>query len=158
MQNTLRTSIEISKQKYYFKLSRKLAVNKINPKCYWSILKSFLSNKKIPCIPPLIHNNQFVVDFKEKSELFNSFFAEQCTQIESGSNLPSQILCRTNESLNIINFTEDDILSVIRKLDPNEAHAHDEISIRMLQICAKAIYKPLNSIFFFLYRVRNLPN
>ena len=64
MQDTLRTSIEISKRKYYFKLSRKLAVNKINPKCYWSILKSFLSNKKIPCIPPLIHNNQFVLDFK----------------------------------------------------------------------------------------------
>ena len=66
MQDTLRKSIEISKQKYYFKLSRKLAVNKINPKCYWSILKSFLNNKKIPCIPLLIHNDQFVVDFKEK--------------------------------------------------------------------------------------------
>ena len=46
MQHTLRTSFEISKQKYYFKPSRKLAVNKINLKCYWSILKSFLSNKK----------------------------------------------------------------------------------------------------------------
>ena len=29
-------------------------------------IKSFLSNKKIPCIPALIYNNQFVVDFKEK--------------------------------------------------------------------------------------------
>ena len=66
MQGTPRTSIEISKQKYYFKFSRKLAVNKINPKCYWSISKSFLSNKKIPCIPPLIHNNQFVVEFVTK--------------------------------------------------------------------------------------------
>ena len=44
MQDTLRTSIGISKQKYYFKLSRKLTVNKINPNCYWSILKNFLSN------------------------------------------------------------------------------------------------------------------
>ena len=85
MQDTLRKSIEISKQKYYFKLSRKLAVNKINPKCYWSILKSFLNNKTITCIPPLIYN-QFVVDFKEKSEFFNSFFAKQCTHIETGSN------------------------------------------------------------------------
>ena len=48
IQGTFRTSIEISKQKYYFNFSRKLAVNKINPKCYWSTLKSFLSNKKIP--------------------------------------------------------------------------------------------------------------
>ena len=118
MQDTLLTSIEISKQKYYFKLSRKLAVNKINPKCYWSILKSFLNNKKIPSIPPLIHNNQFIVDFKEKSELFNLFFAKQCTHIETGGSVPTQLLRRTNESLNTINFTEDDILNVKRKLDP----------------------------------------
>ena len=44
MQDTLQTNIGISKQKYYFKLSRKLAVNKINPNCCWSILKIFLSN------------------------------------------------------------------------------------------------------------------
>ena len=75
-QDTLRTSIEISKQKCHVKFSRKLAVNKINPKCYCFILKSFLNNKKIPCIPPLIHNNQFVEDFKEQNELFNSFFAK----------------------------------------------------------------------------------
>ena len=112
---------EISKQQYYFKLSRKLAVKKISPKCYWSILKSFLNNKRIPCIPPLIHNNQFVVDFIEKSELFDSFFVKQCTHIETGTNLPAQILRRTNESLNTINFTQDDILSVIRKLGSSSA-------------------------------------
>ena len=48
MQDALRQSIKVSKQKYYFKLSRKLAVNKINPKWYWSILKSFLDDKKNP--------------------------------------------------------------------------------------------------------------
>ena len=37
-----------------------------------------------------MHNNQFVVDFKEKSELFISFFAKQCTHIETGSNLPKK--------------------------------------------------------------------
>ena len=67
--------------------------------------KVFLITKKTPCIPPLIHNHQFVVNFEEKSELFNSFFAKQCTHIEAGSNLPTQILRRTNESLSSINFT-----------------------------------------------------
>ena len=63
----------------------------------------------------------------------------QSTHIETGSNLPTQILRRTNESLNIINYTEDGSLTVIRKLNPNKAHGHDQISIRMLQICDKAI-------------------
>ena len=125
MQDALRKNTKISKQKYYSKFSRNLATNKINPKCYRPILKSFLNNKKIPCIPPLIYNNQLVVDFKEKSELYNSFFAKQCTHIETGNNLAIEILRRTNESLNTINFTEDDILSFMRKLNPNKAHGHD---------------------------------
>ena len=79
--------------------------------------------------------------------MFNSFFAKQCTNIETGSNLPTHILRRTNESLNTINFTKDDILNVIRKLDPSKVHGHDQISIRMVQIYDKAIYKPLHLLF-----------
>ena len=41
-------------------------------------MKTFLNNKKVPCILPLFHDNKFVIDFREKAELFNSFFAEQC--------------------------------------------------------------------------------
>ena len=37
-----------------------------------------LNDKKIPVIPPLFHNNNFISDFKEKSELFNEHFSEQC--------------------------------------------------------------------------------
>ena len=118
--------------------------------------KVFSITKKFPV--PLIHNNQFIVNFKEKSELFNSFFAKQFTYIETGSNLPTQILCRTNKPLNTINFTEDDVLSVIRKLDPGKVHGHDQINISMVQICDKAICKTITFYFFFLYRVRNFPN
>ena len=79
MQDVLRKNIEISRQKYYFKLSGKLATNKINPKSYWSILKSFRNNKKNPCVSHLVHHNQFSVNVKEISKLFASFFAKQCT-------------------------------------------------------------------------------
>ena len=79
--------------------------------------------------------------------MFNSFFAKQCTYIETGSSLPTQLLRRTNESLNTINFTEDDILNVVKKLDHSKAHGHDPISIGMVQICGKAICKPSYLIF-----------
>ena len=53
----------------------------------------------------------------------------------------------TNEALNTKHFTKDDILSVTRKLNPNKAHGHNQISIHMLQICDKAIYKALYLTF-----------
>ena len=48
-----------------------------SPKTYWSALKSCYDNKKIPCTPPIFHENRFVINFKEKGELLNSFFAKQ---------------------------------------------------------------------------------
>ena len=48
-----------------------------SPKSYWSTLKMFLKNKKIPCIPSLKHQYKHITYFKEKAEIFNFFFAEQ---------------------------------------------------------------------------------
>ena len=76
LQYQLNISIEESKEKYYTKLSSRLADPLTSPKTYWSILKTFLNNKKIPCIPPLFHENKFIIDFKEKAELFNHFFCK----------------------------------------------------------------------------------
>ena len=70
LQNQLNISIEESKEKYYTKLSSRSASPLTSRKTYWSILKSFLNNKKSLCIPPLFHENKFITDFKEKAELF----------------------------------------------------------------------------------------
>ena len=47
-----------------------------NSKTFWFLLNRFLNNKKIPLIPPLFHEKRFVTDFKERAELFNSFFCK----------------------------------------------------------------------------------
>ena len=46
-----------------------------------------------------------------------------------------------------ITFTCDDIATLIKNLDPNKAHDHNMISIRMLKLCGKSICKPLNLNF-----------
>jgi len=87
LQRQLKTLIEKSIRKYYFNLSKKLTNPETSAKAYWNILKCFLTNKKIPCIPPILHENKFITNFKEKAELFNSCFAKQCTILETGSDL-----------------------------------------------------------------------
>ena len=71
-----RLAIENSKKKYYEKVSNKLSNDKLNGKCYWTILKRLFNSKKIPFIPPILHEDKFVTDFRVKSEIFNSHFAK----------------------------------------------------------------------------------
>ena len=42
-------------------------------------MKSFLNDKKILCIPLVFHNDKFVIDFREKPELFSTMLAWQCS-------------------------------------------------------------------------------
>ena len=49
--------------------------------------------------------------------------------------------------LTINHFTSDDILKINKNLDPNKAHGHDMVSIRMIKICDASICKPLELIF-----------
>ena len=71
--------IEIFKQKFYSRISEKLMDSGTSPRAYWSLLKTFLINQKIPCIPPLFHNNKLIGNFKDKAELLNDCFAQQYT-------------------------------------------------------------------------------
>ena len=128
-------------------MSAKLTKFHKSSKAYWSLLKTFLNNKKIPLIPPLYHQGGFITNFKVKAELFNSFFASQCSLIKNDSKLPSYLNYKTENRLSTVNFSIDDIAKILQNLDPNKAHGHDKISIRMLQLCVNSICKSLEFIF-----------
>ena len=67
VQKKLHLAMEESKDTYYSNLSTKLVKEKCNLKTCWSVLKRFLNNKKIPCIPSLFHENKLVTDCREKA-------------------------------------------------------------------------------------------
>ena len=98
-------------------------------------------------VPPGFHEIEVITDFKEKAELFNSFFVNQCSLIISTSLLPTNCQNLTDKSLSNINFTDNDIGKIIKALDPNKAHGHDMISITMLKLYGGSIYKPLQLVF-----------
>ena len=113
--------------------------------------------KKIPCVPPLFHQDKYVTDFKRKTELFNSFFAKQYSVIQNSSKLPLTLSKNAEKSISSITFSCNDIATIIRNLDPNKVHDHHITSIRMLKICCKPICKPLELIFQFCIKHANLP-
>ena len=87
------------------------------------------------------------MDFKEKAELFNDFFTMQCYFVNSNSKLPMILTKKTCKLHSTAEFSTNDILKIIRNLNPNKAHGHDIISIQMLKICDESICKPLRIIF-----------
>ena len=131
-QNRLKWIIDDSKHNYYSRLANKLLNVQRNSKPYQSILKSFLNNKKVPIIPPLFHENEFITDFKKKADLFNSSFAKQCSLISNDSKLPPRLHYFTEEHSSAIKFSSNNIFDIIQQLDPNKAHSHEMIGIRIL--------------------------
>ena len=103
--------------------------------------------KEVPIISPLFVNNKFVTDFQEKANVFNSFFAKQCSPILSSSVLPAKISYMTKDRIKTICFGKSDVVKLIKALDISKAHGHDGISVKMIKICADSIAHPLTLIF-----------
>ena len=134
LQERLNGLITISKKNYYYeRITNKLNNLQRNCKTYWSLLKGFLNNKKILLLSPLFHEKKFVTNFLEKAELFNSIFSKQCSLINNGSTLPTNMHYLTNNRLSSITLSQDDTAKIIQNLDSSKAHGHDNISIRMLK-------------------------
>ena len=138
--------ISEAKKNYVLKMTSKLEDSNTASKTYWSTLNRFLYNKKIPAIPPLLVDGNFISDFCEKANLFNNFFASICTPIKNNSRLPPFIY-KTNTRIHSFSVTNKDILSIINSLNSSKAHGYDNISIKMIKICNEAVTIPLKIIF-----------
>ena len=117
------------------------------PKTYWKILKTFVNETKFPLIPPLLVGNKLVTDFLVKANLFRDYFSQHSTTVENDNSILLNITFATEQKLSTFEFCIDDIINIIKSLDPNKAHGHNEISIRMIKLCASSIAKPLSILF-----------
>ena len=88
-----------------------------------------------------------IINFKEKAELFNSYFAKQCSLIGNNSELPTSLTFYTDNRLSTISFSHENVGKIIGNLNPNKAYGYDNISTHRLKICGSTIYRPLEIIF-----------
>ena len=87
-----------------------------------------------------------ISNFSKKAELFNKFFASQCTPLLNTSTLPP-LTSRMDKRLSSLKINENDILSIIKRLNSNKSHVWDKLSIRMIKMCNKTLVYPLKLIF-----------
>ena len=119
----------------------------LQAKTYWSILKSFYKDRKVPLIPSLLIDDKFVTNIETKINIFNKFFADQCQPLNNAIDLPTNQIFLTQSRLGSLDFNEGERLQIIRALNINKAHGHDDISVRMIKVCDRLLLKPLILLF-----------
>ena len=131
---------------YLDNLGKDLNESNSTSKNYWKIIHRVMNKSRAPKIPPILDMGNFILNCSDKARLFNEFFAKQCTLLLNDSVLP-EFHYITDERIDNVNITDDDILLLIRKLNPNKASGSDGISGQMLLICDDSVVPPLRIIF-----------
>ena len=74
-------------------------------------------------IPPFFYENRFIVNFKQKTEFFNSRFSKQCVWFWTTTvNFHHNV--HENDSSACITFEINDIEKITKKFDPNKSYGH----------------------------------
>ena len=60
--------------------------------------------------------------------------------------VPVFINIETRKMILSLEFCVDHIVKITRSLNQSKAHGHDEISIRMIKLCASSLSKPIHPI------------
>ena len=116
-------------------------------KTYWSIMKTFVNSKKTPIIPPLLVNNNLISNFREKANIFNNFFVQQCQSMANNSILLTNQIFYTQNRLRDFDIDRGEISKLINGLNSCKAHGHHGISVRMVKLCKLTMAKPLPIIY-----------
>ena len=138
-------------------LGCKLTEKELSKKAYWKILKNLMNKSKAPKIPPLNVNGKFVIDCKEKAELFNDLFSNQCKPNINDSVLPPFIPF-TENFLSNIRFSNADILSHLKNIDPSKSNGPDMITGQMIRLCGDSLVLPLRLLFTNMLRTSSFPS
>ena len=149
--------ITSAKEKYFLKLSQKLSDPTNGVKAYWSALNTVINRNKVTNIPPLLENRVFITNYQTKAELFNEFFAKQCSLLPNDSSIPG-FSPKCDKILSSIGIDRSKVLSLIRSLNSEKAHGCDDLSIAMLKICGFAIAEPLSLIYEKCLESANYPS
>ena len=134
MTSEISSYISKCKNDYFTCLGKKLGNPSRSIKTHWATLKTLWNGKKVPIIPSLLVNNKLITEYEAKANIFNEYFTNQCTKIDSNSVLPSTLNHLTDDKLSSFNISSEVIFQLIKNLHPNKAHGPDEISLKMLKL------------------------
>ena len=143
---------------YYAQLQANLISENLSSKKWWQITKSLIGRKTHLTIPPIILNGNVIHKQCEKANIFNNYFAEQCT-IPPGNypDLPPLKL-QTNAYIEPLQVTSREVYEVLINLNETKASGPDKLGNRILKMCATSLCDPLCKLFNKSLQVEKFPD
>ena len=139
-------AVETAKPSYLTNLGNKVNNPGTSQTSYWKIINRVMNKCRAPKIPPLLVTNLFILNCREKAQYFNDHFSQQCNPVINNSVLPI-LGFLTNKRLDNITIKDNEIISLIQKINPNKATGSDGISGQMLLLGDESVILPLQIIF-----------
>ena len=126
-------AVETAKLSYLMNMGNKVNDPGTSQKSYWKIINRVINKCRAPKIITILINNRFILDCREKAKRFNDFYSQQCTPVINSSILPNPILL-TDKIIDQLSIGNDEIITLIRNINPNKATGSDGISGQMLPL------------------------
>ena len=139
-------AVEIAKLSYLTNVGNKVNNPSTSQKSYWKIINRVMNKCRAPKIPRLLVNNLFILNCREKARYFNDYFSQQCKPVINNSVLPI-LRFLTNKIIDHVTIEIEEIITPIRKINPNKATSSDGISGQMLLLCVESVILLLQLIF-----------
>ena len=119
-----------------------------NSKLWWKLVKHVLRNQNAISseFPPMKDGDVIISDDLEKAELFNRYFADQCT-LDNEDTEPPVVTYELQSLLENVTLEQTFVEECICLLKISKAGGPDNINPRLLRGCSKSISKPLCLIF-----------
>ena len=96
--------------------------------------------------PPLNVNNKIIVDEREKTDLFNTYFSNASTVDDTNAEIPLPEQIYPNK-LNSILVTADDIKDQLAILDTSKCYGPDGVSPKLVKEAGHILISPLQRLF-----------
>ena len=148
--------METSKSSYLMNLGNKANNPNTSQKSFWKIINRVMNKCRAPNIPPLLVNNLFILNCREKARYFNDYFSQQCKLVINS--VLATFTFFTDKRINHVTIDNDQIILLIRKIDPKKATGSDGISGQMLLLCDESIILPLQIIFTNILSTSTYPD
>ena len=137
--------IRQAKSDYFSKVNSELGNPAISSKKWWKLSKSLLSNKFYSPVPDLIVNGNTISEPRDKAEAFNQFFISQSCLVNA-DHAVVPLLNVSIDTLTTLVIEEFEVFNILNNLDVSKACGFDNISNKLLKLCAATIFKPFTRL------------